>query len=178
VEESQLRYCRANNISLTIGFTRLFVHVVIALFTGLMFFQLGNRAIDLQSRIFCTFQAAVIPALVMAQVEPRYDISRMIFIRENSSKMYSQIAFIVSIVIAEIPYGIMAAVAYFVCFYFPAGFNIAPERAGYQFLIILIDEVSHVAQDYSDGSFSQSRSDKWQPPSHRAYSSQVSLIPQ
>ena len=47
----------------------------------------------------------------MSQVEPRYDMSRLIFIRESSSKMYSQIAFVVSIVIAEIPYGIIAAVA-------------------------------------------------------------------
>jgi ATP-binding cassette, subfamily G (WHITE), member 2, SNQ2 len=55
--------------------------------------------------------------------------------------MYSQFAFVVSIVIAEIPYGILAAVLYYVCFYFLAGFNESPERAGYQFLIILIDEV-------------------------------------
>ena len=47
----------------------------------------------------------------MSQVEPRYDMSRLIFIRESSSKMYSQFAFVVSIVIAEIPYGIIAAVA-------------------------------------------------------------------
>jgi len=47
----------------------------------------------------------------MSQVEPRYDISRIIFIRESSSKMYSQFAFVVSIVVAEIPYGLIAAVA-------------------------------------------------------------------
>jgi len=84
----------------------------------------------------------------MSQVEPRYDISRMIFIRESSSKMYSQFAFVVSIVVAEIPYGIISAVAYFICFYFPAGFNYNAERAGYQFLIILIDEVFYFAGLY------------------------------
>jgi ATP-binding cassette subfamily G (WHITE) protein 2 (SNQ2) len=96
---------------LIVGFTRLFVHVIIALFTGLTFFQLGNTALDLQNRIFAIFQATVLPALIMSQVEPRYDMSRLIFIRESSSKMYSQFAFVVSIVVAEIPYGIMAAVA-------------------------------------------------------------------
>jgi len=130
---------------LTKGFTRLFVHVIIALFTGLTFFQVGNKASDLQNRIFCIFQATVLPALIMSQVEPRYDLSRMIFIRESSSKMYSQFAFVVSIVVAEIPYGIMSAVVYFICFYFPAGFNYNAERAGYQFLIILIDEVFYFA---------------------------------
>ena len=95
---------------LTEGFTRLFVHVVIAFFTGLTFWQLGNTALDLQNRNFVIFQATFLPALVMSQVEPRYDMSRLIFIRESSSKMYSQFAFVVSIVIAEIPYGIIAAV--------------------------------------------------------------------
>jgi hypothetical protein len=56
------------------------------------------------------FEATILPALIMTQVEPRYDFSRLIFIRENSSKMYSQFAFVISIVIAEIPYGILAAV--------------------------------------------------------------------
>ena len=96
-----------------IGFTRLFVHVVIALFTGITFWQLGNKAMDLQYRIFVIFQATILPALVMTQVEPRYDMSRLIFVRENSSKMYSQFAFVVGVVVAEIPYGILAAVVVF-----------------------------------------------------------------
>jgi ATP-binding cassette, subfamily G (WHITE), member 2, SNQ2 len=96
---------------LTEGFTRLYVHVVIAFFTGVMFWQLGNTATDLQYRIFAIFQAAVLPAFIISQVEPQYDMSRLIFIRESSSKMYSQFAFVFSIVIAEIPYGIIAVVA-------------------------------------------------------------------
>jgi ATP-binding cassette, subfamily G (WHITE), member 2, SNQ2 len=92
------------------GFTRMYVHVVIAFFTGVTFWQVGNTALDLQNRIFVIFQATILPAMVMMQVEPRYDFSRLIFIRENSSKMYSQFAFVVAVVVAEIPYGIMAAV--------------------------------------------------------------------
>ena len=65
---------------------------------------------DLQYRIFVIFQATILPALVMSQVEPRYDMSRLIFIRENSSKLYSEFAFVVGVVVAEIPYGILAAV--------------------------------------------------------------------
>jgi len=96
---------------LMIGFTRLFVHVVVALLTGFTFWQLGNSSLDLQNRIFAIFQATVLPALIMSQVEPRYDMSRLIFIRESSSKMYSQFAFVLSIVVAEVPYGLMGAVA-------------------------------------------------------------------
>ena len=100
------------------GFTRLFVHMVIAFFTGVTFWQLGNTALDLQNRIFVIFQATVLPALIMPQVEARYDMSRIIFIRESSSKVYSQFAFVFSIVIAEIPYGIIAAVAVYSRFIF------------------------------------------------------------
>ena len=89
------------------GFTRFFVHVVIAFLTGVTYWQVGNSAQDLQNRIFAIFQATVLPALIMQQVEPRYDMSRTIFYRESSSKMYSQLAFVVSIVIAEIPYSIL-----------------------------------------------------------------------
>lgn len=95
----------------TEGFTRLFVHVVIAFFTGVTFWQLGNTVLDLQNRIFAIFQATVLPAVIMSQVELRYDMARLIFIRESSSKMYSRFAFVFSIVTAEIPYGFIAAVA-------------------------------------------------------------------
>ena len=87
------------------------MHVVVAFFTGVTFWQLGHTALDLQNRIFVIFQATILPNLVMMQVEPRYDFSRLIFIRENSSKMYSQFAFVVAVVVAEIPYGIIATVA-------------------------------------------------------------------
>jgi hypothetical protein len=96
---------------LTKGFTRFFVHVVIAFLTGVTYWQVGDSAQDLQNRIFAIFQATVLPALIMQQVEPRYDMSRTIFYRESSSKMYSQFAFVVSIVIAEIPYSLLCGAA-------------------------------------------------------------------
>jgi hypothetical protein len=38
-------------------------------------------------------------------------MSRTIFYRESSSKMYSQLAFVVSIVVAEVPYSILCGSA-------------------------------------------------------------------
>jgi len=149
---------KISRISLIQGFTRAFIHVVLGLVTGLTFFKLGDTALDLLNRIFAIFQATVLPALVMSQVESRYEMSRFIFFRESGSKAYSQWAFVISVVVAEIPYGIIAAVLvyyllvwhcshqYFVCFYFPAGFKLDYDRMGYQFLIILIDEVSFMTE--------------------------------
>ena len=126
------------------GFTRLFNHVAIALLTGLVFLQLDESRSSLQYRVFIMFQATVLPALIIAQVEPKYDMSRLIFYREQSSKMYGQFAFASSMVVAEMPYSIICAVGFFVCLYFPPGLNPTPSRAGYQFLMILVCELFSV----------------------------------
>ena len=126
------------------GFTRLFNHVAIALLTGLVFLQLDESRSALQYRVFSIFQAIVLPALIIAQVEPKYDMSRLIFYREQSSKMYGQFAFALSMVVAEMPYSILCAVGFFVCLYFPPGLNPTPSRAGYQFLMILVCELFSV----------------------------------
>lgn len=126
------------------GFTRFFNHIVIALLTGLCFLNLDDSRSSMQYRIFVIFQVTVLPALILAQVEPRYDFARMIFYREQSSKMYSQFAFALSMVVAEMPYSILCAVGFFVCLYFPPGMNSASDRAGYQFLMVLITEIFSV----------------------------------
>jgi ABC-type multidrug transport system ATPase subunit/ABC-type multidrug transport system permease subunit len=53
------------------GFTRLFNHVIIALLTGLMYLNLDDSRSSLQYRVFIIFQVTVLPALILAQVEPK-----------------------------------------------------------------------------------------------------------
>ncbi|KAL8957298.1 MAG: hypothetical protein Q9183_006099, partial [Haloplaca sp. 2 TL-2023] len=107
------------------GFTRLFNHVAIALIAGLAYLQLSDSRSNLQSRVFAIFQISVLPALILAQVEPKYDIQRSIFYRETAAKAYSQLPFALSMVVAEMPYSIFHE----------------NERAGYQFLMILLVEI-------------------------------------
>ncbi|POW01968.1 hypothetical protein PSTT_12114 [Puccinia striiformis] len=71
-------------------FTRLFNHITIGLLVGLTFFQVGDGVADLQYRIFSIFIAGVLPILIIAQVEPSFIMARMIFLREASSKTYSE----------------------------------------------------------------------------------------
>ncbi|KAF2157433.1 ABC transporter [Myriangium duriaei CBS 260.36] len=133
---TQLAFWRSPNY----GFTRLFNHVIIAFLTGLMFLQLDNSRTSLQDRVFVIFQATVLPALILAQVEPKYDMSRMIYYREAASKSYQQFAFAISMVLAEVPYSILCAVGFFLPLNYMPGFSSASSRAGYQFLMILITE--------------------------------------
>lgn len=126
------------------GFTRLFNHVIIALLTGLTYLNLDDSRSSLQYRIFVIFQVTVLPALILAQVEPKYAVARMIFYRESSSKMYGQFAFASSLVVAEMPYSILCAVGFFLPLYYMPGFQSATSRAGYQFLMVLITELFSV----------------------------------
>ncbi|PSK42723.1 ABC transporter G family member 21 [Elsinoe australis] len=137
---TQLAFWRSPNY----GFTRLFNHVIIALITGLMFLQLDDSRSSLQYRIFVIFQTVVLPALILAQVEPKYDLSRIIYYREAASKTYKQFAFVISMVLAEMPYSVICAVGFFLPLYYIPGFQSSSSRAGYQFFIILITEVFSV----------------------------------
>ncbi|OJD19208.1 hypothetical protein AJ78_00821 [Emergomyces pasteurianus Ep9510] len=123
------------------GFTRLFSHAALALITGLVFIQLDDSRSSLQYRVFIIFQITVIPALILAQVEPRYDMARMIFYRESASKTYKQFPFALSMVLAEIPYNIICSVIFFLPIYYIPGLQSSSERAGYQFLMVLITEM-------------------------------------
>jgi ATP-binding cassette subfamily G (WHITE) protein 2 (SNQ2) len=126
------------------GFTRLFNHVIIALLTGLMYLQLDDSRSSLQYRVFIIFQVTVLPALILAQVEPKYAIARMISYREQMSKAYKGFPFALSMVIAEMPYSILCAVAFFLPIYYIPGLRSESSRAGYQFFIVLITEVFSV----------------------------------
>ncbi|KAK2626069.1 hypothetical protein QTJ16_004331 [Diplocarpon rosae] len=126
------------------GFTRLFNHVIIAILTGLAYLNLDDSRQSLQYRVFVIFQVTVLPALILAQVEPKYAMSRMIFYREASSKMYGQFAFASSLVVAEMPYSLICAVGFFLPLYYMPGFQPAHSRAGYQFVMILTTELFSV----------------------------------
>ncbi|EAW12683.1 putative ABC transporter [Aspergillus clavatus NRRL 1] len=140
--------CKRTNLvfwrSRNYGFTRLFTHVVIALITGLAFLNLDDSRASLQYRIFVIFNVTVLPAIILQQVEPRFEFSRLVFFRESACKTYSQFAFALSMVIAEIPYSVLCAVCFFLPLYYIPGFQSASSRAGYQFFMILITEIFSV----------------------------------
>ncbi|KAF5024202.1 hypothetical protein F66182_3716 [Fusarium sp. NRRL 66182] len=125
-------------------FTRVFSHVAVALITGLMYLNLDNSRSSLQNRVFVIFQVTVLPALIITQVEVLFHVKRALFFREASSKMYSPFVFASSVVVAEMPYSVLCAVAFYLPLYFMPGFQTEPSRAGYQFLMILITELFSV----------------------------------
>ncbi|EIW69828.1 hypothetical protein TREMEDRAFT_43505 [Tremella mesenterica DSM 1558] len=121
--------------------TRLFAHIAIALVVTLTFLRLNDSLLALQYRVFAVFFATILPALVLAQIEPQYIMSRMTFNREASSKMYSSTIFAGTQLLAEMPYSLLCATAFFLLLYYGVGFPSASTRAGYFFLMILLTEV-------------------------------------
>lgn len=59
--------------------------------------------------------------------------------------MYSSIVFSTSQLIAEMPYSVLCAVAFFLLFYFPIGLQSASDRAGYHFFLVLVAEICEFA---------------------------------
>ncbi len=90
------------------------------------------------------FQVTVLPALILAQVEPKYDVARLIFYRESASKAYRQLPFALSMVIAEMPYSLLCAVGFFLPIYYLPGLNPASSRAGLNFFYVLVTELFSV----------------------------------
>ncbi|KAJ9132432.1 ABC transporter G family member 11 [Pleurostoma richardsiae] len=125
-------------------FTRLFNHVAIALITGLTFLNLDNSRTSLQNKVFVMFQVTVLPALVISQVEVMFHIKRLIFFREQSSKMYSSFTFAASMVVAEMPYSLLCSVCFFLPLYYIPGLQAESSRAGYQFFMVLVCELFSV----------------------------------
>ncbi|ORY35845.1 ABC-2 type transporter-domain-containing protein [Naematelia encephala] len=121
--------------------TRLFAHIAIALVVTLTFLQLDNSLESLQYRVFALFFATILPALVLAQIEPQLIMSRMTFTREASSKMYSAWVFALTQLLAEMPYSLGCATAFFLLLWYGVGLPSASTRAGYAFLMILVTEV-------------------------------------
>ena len=109
-----------------------------------MYLQLDDSRASLQYRVFIIFQVTVLPALILAQVEPKYAIARMISFREQMSKAYKTFPFAFAMVVAEMPYSILCAVAFFLPLYYIPGLSSESSRAGYQFFIVLITEVFSV----------------------------------
>jgi ABC-type multidrug transport system permease subunit len=94
------------------------LHIFTGLFNTFTFWHLGNSYIDLQSRLFSIFMTLTISPPLIQQLQPRYLHFRGIYeSRESNSKIYSWVAFVISTILPELPYSIVAGSIYFNCWY-------------------------------------------------------------
>lgn len=102
---------------------KLALHIGSALFNAFSFWMVGNSVRDLQLRLFTIFNFIFVAPGVIAQLQPLFLERRDIYeAREKKSKMYSWIAFVTGLIVSELPYLVVCAIAYFVCWYYTVGF--------------------------------------------------------
>ncbi|CZR66015.1 probable ATP-binding cassette multidrug transport protein [Phialocephala subalpina] len=117
------------------------LHIIIGLFTGFSFWKVGNSVGDLQLRLFAIFQFIFVAPGVIAQLQPLFIEKRDIYeAREKKSKMYSWIAFVTGLIVAELPYLVLCAIQFFLCFYYTVGFSGDSSKAGAVVFVMLMYE--------------------------------------
>ncbi|KNE98927.1 hypothetical protein PSTG_07772 [Puccinia striiformis f. sp. tritici PST-78] len=137
MNRTNLSFYRNSNYEVT----RVFNHLAVALITGLTYLSIPHTVIGLQYRVFSIFQLVILIPLIMAQVEPIFLFARSIYLREASAKMYSPVAFAFSQTIAEMPYSLACAVAFFLLWYYIPGLQTESSRAGYALLMVVAVEL-------------------------------------
>ncbi|KAJ5771410.1 uncharacterized protein N7511_003461 [Penicillium nucicola] len=120
---------------------KIILHIFAALFSGFTFWKIGNGTFALQLRLFAIFNFIFVAPGCINQMQPFFLHNRDIFeTREKKSKTYSWIAFIGAQTITEIPYLIICATLYFLCWYFTAGFPATPSVSGQIYLQMIFYE--------------------------------------
>ncbi|KAL5119151.1 hypothetical protein ACEQ8H_002858 [Pleosporales sp. CAS-2024a] len=105
---------------------------VASLFIGFSFFHANTTKAGVQTVIFSVFMVTTMFSSLVQQIHPLFVTQRSLYeSRERPSKAYSWVAFMIANIIVEIPYGIIAGILSYACFYYPVvGTNQSGERQG------------------------------------------------
>lgn len=118
---------------------KLFVAVIMGIFNGFTFWQLGHTIADMQNRMFTAFIILIIPPTVVNAVVPKFYQNMALWeSRENPSRIYNWVAFCTASVVTEIPISIISAIIYWVLWYYPTGLPTDSATAGYVFWMVLL----------------------------------------
>ncbi|CAI6341635.1 unnamed protein product [Periconia digitata] len=118
---------------------KLFVAVIVGIFNGFTFYQLGNTIGDMQNRMFTAFLILLIPPTIVNAVVPKFYQNLSLWqSRELPSRIYGFFAFTTAQVVAEIPIAIVSSVIYWLLWYYPTGLPTDSSTAGYVFLMTML----------------------------------------
>jgi len=118
---------------------KLALHIGSALFTGFTFWMIGESVADQTLLLFALFNYIFVAPGVLAQLQPLFIERRDLYeTREKKSKMYSWVAFVTGLIVSEIPYLILCAISFFLCFYYTVGLPTSSDKAGAIFFVMLV----------------------------------------
>ncbi|KAL1866219.1 hypothetical protein Daus18300_006883 [Diaporthe australafricana] len=117
------------------------LHVSLSLLNGFTFWMIGDRLTDLQQNLFTIFNFIFVAPGVISQLQPLFLDRRDLYeAREKKSKMYHWAPFVTGLIVSEVPYLLVCALLYYVCWYFTAGLPSAPGNAGSVFFVVIFYE--------------------------------------
>ncbi|OBT53104.1 hypothetical protein VE04_08304 [Pseudogymnoascus sp. 24MN13] len=117
------------------------MHISLALLNGFSFWMIGDHLTDLQRNLFTVFNFIFVAPGVISQLQPLFIDRRDIYeAREKKSKMYHWAPFVTGLIVSEVPYLLICAFLYYICWYFTAGLPTAPEYAGSTFFVVVMYE--------------------------------------
>ncbi|KAJ8067991.1 hypothetical protein OCU04_003570 [Sclerotinia nivalis] len=120
---------------------KMALHIGSGLFNGFSFWMIKDSVGGLQLRLFTIFNFIFVAPGVMAQLQPLFIERRDIYeTREKKSKMYSWWAFATGNVVSELPYLVVCAILYFVCWYYTVGFPSDSHKAGSVLFVMICYE--------------------------------------
>lgn len=118
---------------------KLFVSVIVGIFNGFTFWQLGYSTQDMQDRLFTAFLILTIPPTIVNGVVPKFFTNMALWqAREYPSRIYGWFAFTTAQVVAEIPSAIVGAFLYWVIWYWATGLPTESAVSGYVFLMTML----------------------------------------
>lgn len=118
---------------------KLFTAVIVGIFNGFTFWQLGDSIQDMQNRMFTCFLIVTVPPTVVNAVLPKFYSNMSIWMaREYPSRIYGWVAFTTASIVAEIPAAIVSAFLYWVLWYWATGLPTESSVSGYTFLMVLL----------------------------------------
>ncbi|XP_006455063.1 hypothetical protein AGABI2DRAFT_121012 [Agaricus bisporus var. bisporus H97] len=114
--------------------SKLMLNTIGGLFIGFTFFKSGTSIQQNQDKLFAIFMGTVLSAPLGGQVHVPYINTRDIYeIRERPSRMYHWSALTTAQLLCEIPWNIIGASIFFVCWYWTVGF--ATSRAAFTYFV-------------------------------------------
>ncbi|KAK2764869.1 hypothetical protein FQN54_008566 [Arachnomyces sp. PD_36] len=118
---------------------KLFVSVLLGVFNGFTFWQLGNSIASMQNRMFSIFLIILIPPVVINSILPKFYMNRSLWeARELPGRIYGWVAFCTANVVSEIPAAIVTGLVYWLLWYYPVGLPTDSSTAGYVFLMSML----------------------------------------
>ncbi|SPO02034.1 probable ATP-binding multidrug cassette transport protein [Cephalotrichum gorgonifer] len=118
---------------------KLFTAVIVGIFNGFTFWNLGYTIQDMQNRMFTCFLIITVPPTVVNGVVPKFYGNLALWeAREHPSRIYGWVAFSTANIVAEFPAAVASALLYWVLWYWATGLPTESSVAGYAFLMTLL----------------------------------------